>query len=270
MSITTEWFQKEYTEFTLFCFVGKVMACVSQELVHSDSKVHGANMGPNWVLSAPDGPHVGPMNFAIWDMYIAVRGVSNEYALLLIYCPKYIHNRLVMKLCMHLYGRVSFLLELAHFRTFANCSIKKRLFYLTHSTPTLHSVFLFSFLFFYFILYLFIYFILFYFILFYFFFGGGVNKLNAFYFRLLIMYNIVLSSLSFDKQYCFWAIATIRIDHCISIVIKKTSLVKWAPGQIWRVLFYFHFFHFKTLPSVCVTNRTPMTRQIPVNILHNT
>ena len=27
-----------------------------------DSKVHGANMGPTWVLSAPDGPHVGPMN----------------------------------------------------------------------------------------------------------------------------------------------------------------------------------------------------------------
>ena len=32
-----------------------------------DSKVHEANMGPTWVLSAPDGPHVGPMNFAIWD-----------------------------------------------------------------------------------------------------------------------------------------------------------------------------------------------------------
>ena len=30
-----------------------------------DIKVHGANMGPTWVLSAPDGPHVGPMNFAI-------------------------------------------------------------------------------------------------------------------------------------------------------------------------------------------------------------
>ena len=30
-----------------------------------DSKVHGANMGPTWVLSAPDGPHVGPMNHAI-------------------------------------------------------------------------------------------------------------------------------------------------------------------------------------------------------------
>ena len=31
-----------------------------------DSKVHGANMGPTWVLSSPGGPHVGPMNLAIW------------------------------------------------------------------------------------------------------------------------------------------------------------------------------------------------------------
>ena len=30
-----------------------------------DNKVHRANMGPTWVLSAPDGPHVGPMNLAI-------------------------------------------------------------------------------------------------------------------------------------------------------------------------------------------------------------
>ena len=30
-----------------------------------DSNVHGANMGPTWVLSAPDGSHVGPMNLAI-------------------------------------------------------------------------------------------------------------------------------------------------------------------------------------------------------------
>ena len=34
-------------------------------IVSPDSKVHGANMGPTWVLSAPDGPHVGPMNIAI-------------------------------------------------------------------------------------------------------------------------------------------------------------------------------------------------------------
>ena len=30
-----------------------------------DSKFHGANMGPTWVLSAPEGPHVGPRNLAI-------------------------------------------------------------------------------------------------------------------------------------------------------------------------------------------------------------
>ena len=25
-------------------------------------------MGPTWVLSAPDGPHLGPMSLAIWDV----------------------------------------------------------------------------------------------------------------------------------------------------------------------------------------------------------
>ena len=35
------------------------------ELRFRIAKVHGANMGPIWVLSAPDGPHVGPMNLAI-------------------------------------------------------------------------------------------------------------------------------------------------------------------------------------------------------------
>ena len=34
-----------------------------------DSKVHVANMGPTWVLSAPGEPHVGPMNFAIKDIF---------------------------------------------------------------------------------------------------------------------------------------------------------------------------------------------------------
>ena len=36
------------------------------ELACCDSKGLGTNMGPTWVLSAPGGPHVGPMNFAIW------------------------------------------------------------------------------------------------------------------------------------------------------------------------------------------------------------
>ena len=33
-----------------------------------DSKIRGANIGPTWVLLAPDGPHVGPMNLAIRDV----------------------------------------------------------------------------------------------------------------------------------------------------------------------------------------------------------
>ena len=37
-----------------------------------DSKVHGANMGPTWALSAPDCAHVGPTNPAI-------RGVAASY-----------------------------------------------------------------------------------------------------------------------------------------------------------------------------------------------
>ena len=31
-----------------------------------NSKFHGANMGPIWGRQDPDGPHVGPMNFAVW------------------------------------------------------------------------------------------------------------------------------------------------------------------------------------------------------------
>ena len=34
--------------------------------IFPDSKVHEANMGPTWVLSAPHGPDVDPMILAIW------------------------------------------------------------------------------------------------------------------------------------------------------------------------------------------------------------
>ena len=33
-----------------------------------DNKVHGANAGPIWGRQDPGGPHVGPMNFTIWDI----------------------------------------------------------------------------------------------------------------------------------------------------------------------------------------------------------
>ena len=40
-----------------------------QPFLHTnpDSKIHGANMGPIWDRQVPGGPHVGPMNFAIWE-----------------------------------------------------------------------------------------------------------------------------------------------------------------------------------------------------------
>ena len=39
------------------------------EYSNPDSKIHGANMGPTWGWQDPGGPHVGPMNFAIWEGY---------------------------------------------------------------------------------------------------------------------------------------------------------------------------------------------------------
>ena len=46
-----------------------------------DSQVHGANMGPTWVLSAPDGPHVGPM-------YLAIRNVAEMGLLFYLWLSK--------------------------------------------------------------------------------------------------------------------------------------------------------------------------------------
>ena len=59
--------------------------CVSKKATFGDhganstSKVHGANMGPIWGRQDPGGPHVDPMNLAIWvniywttNMYVFV------------------------------------------------------------------------------------------------------------------------------------------------------------------------------------------------------
>ena len=50
------------------------------QLHHSpESKVHGANMGPTWVLSAPDGTHVGPMNLALREITrISLKGLMMD------------------------------------------------------------------------------------------------------------------------------------------------------------------------------------------------
>ena len=42
-----------------------------------DSKLHEANMGPTWILSAPDGPHVGPMNLAIGVSIRSMQRITN-------------------------------------------------------------------------------------------------------------------------------------------------------------------------------------------------
>ena len=56
-----------------------------------DSKVHGANMGPIWGRQDPGGPHVGPMNFAIWDhgwCWLGKEGARASAAMILTCCMK--------------------------------------------------------------------------------------------------------------------------------------------------------------------------------------
>ena len=47
-----------------------------------DSKVHGINMGPNCGRQDPGGPHIGPMNLAIWEsisgIYSTILSSRNE------------------------------------------------------------------------------------------------------------------------------------------------------------------------------------------------
>ena len=52
------------------CLWGSMMRCF-YECIYPDNKVHWAKMGPTWVLSAPDRPHVGPMNLAIRVLIMA-------------------------------------------------------------------------------------------------------------------------------------------------------------------------------------------------------
>ena len=51
--------------------VGKSQDCpnVTSGVPVPDSKVHGAHMGPIWGRHDPGGPHVGPMNLAIWGYF---------------------------------------------------------------------------------------------------------------------------------------------------------------------------------------------------------
>ena len=43
---------------------------VTSSVITPDSKVHGDNMGPIWGRQDPGGPNVGPMNFAVRDVFL--------------------------------------------------------------------------------------------------------------------------------------------------------------------------------------------------------
>ena len=61
-----------------------------------DSNVHGINMGPTWVLSAPDGPHAGPMNLAI-RVILKFSSSSRPYNQSIVYhkpFPSYTHHKM--------------------------------------------------------------------------------------------------------------------------------------------------------------------------------
>ena len=78
---STMWFKIErFMQDTLSHYghiLGNNLMLLWQILDHfPDNKVHGANMGPTWVLSAPDGPQVGPMNLAICVLVKDISGAS--------------------------------------------------------------------------------------------------------------------------------------------------------------------------------------------------
>ena len=58
-------FLESWSSWSLLINKTRVNPCTNFD---PDSKAHGFNMGPIWVLSVPDGPHVGPMDFAIWGV----------------------------------------------------------------------------------------------------------------------------------------------------------------------------------------------------------
>ena len=67
-----------------------------------DSKVHGANMGPTRVLSAPGGPHAGPMNLAIragiWSTIVPTVLYATSCYIVPLYTDMTVYNQL---LCSH-------------------------------------------------------------------------------------------------------------------------------------------------------------------------
>ena len=65
--------------------------------MNPDSKVHGTDMGPTWVLSATDGPHIGPWTL-LSELVFAVFGDNGhaEFGSLLLVSISHILTRILL------------------------------------------------------------------------------------------------------------------------------------------------------------------------------
>ena len=55
---------------------------LNDKWINPDNKVHGANMGPIWGREDPGGPHVGPMNFDIWEVIRTIISAARDIVML--------------------------------------------------------------------------------------------------------------------------------------------------------------------------------------------
>ena len=82
--IFISWYGNIITKSVCICSGVYSAHCIKDSIVAiPGSKVHGASMGPIWGRQAPGGPHVGPMNFAIWGFH--VQTVVHSLVILLLY-----------------------------------------------------------------------------------------------------------------------------------------------------------------------------------------
>ena len=80
----------------IICYIWQTTLFCQHQLT-PDSKAHGANVGPIWGRQDPCGPHVGPMNFALWDnivLFLTTCGVH--------YCSvscQYVTTTFLLQIC---------------------------------------------------------------------------------------------------------------------------------------------------------------------------
>ena len=74
-------------------------------------------MGPIWVRQDPCGPHVGPMNFDIWDIPFCYVGVKRTQVIIL----KLVQRILVCKKCQRKIYFITFLTALNPFKLDVYC-----------------------------------------------------------------------------------------------------------------------------------------------------